>query len=129
MATLSIGGRRRARAPGNIQKAAPVYVETEREIETETSGQRVRIDKTAAGPTRDFVERKLVGDSRYFPRELLAGYAASLRPIPPNILLERQNVHGRQVRVSEPNKLAGKRSSSLPVPMTSTMRARSTAPS
>ena len=50
--------------PGNIQKEAPVYAETEREIETETSGQRVRIDKTApVVPTRDFVERKLVGDS------------------------------------------------------------------
>ena len=96
--------------PGNIQKAAPVYAETEREIETEASGQRVRIDKTApVVPTPDFVERKLIGTSRYFPRERIAGYAASLRPIPPNILLERQNVHGRQVRVSEPGKLAGKR--------------------
>ena len=37
------------------------------------------------------------------------GYAASLHPIPPNILLERQNLHGRQVRVSDPSKLAGKR--------------------
>src|SRR6476646_3122368 len=85
--------------PGNIQNAAPVYAETEREIETDEYGQRVRIDKSApVVPTRDFVERKLI-----------AGYAASLRPIPPNILLERQNVHGRQVRVSDPGKLAGKR--------------------
>lgn len=96
--------------PGNIQNAAPVYAETEREIETEASGQRVRIDKSApVVPTRDFVERKLIGASRYFPRERIAGYAASLHPIPPNILLERQNVHGRQVRVSDPGKLAGKR--------------------
>jgi pimeloyl-ACP methyl ester carboxylesterase len=96
--------------PGNIQKAAPVYAETEREIETEASGQRVRIDKSApVVPARDFVERKLIGASRYFPRERIAGYAASLGPIPPNILLERQNVHGRQVRVSDPGKLAGKR--------------------
>ena len=96
--------------PGNIQNAAPVYAETEREIETEASGQRVHIDKSApVVPTRDFVERKLIGASRYFPRDRLAGYAASLRPIPPNILLERQNVHGRQVRVDDPRKLAGKR--------------------
>jgi len=55
--------------PGNIQNAAPVYAETEREIETEASGQRVRIDKSApVVPTRDFVERKLIGASRYFPR-------------------------------------------------------------
>jgi pimeloyl-ACP methyl ester carboxylesterase len=96
--------------PGNIQKTAPVYAETESVIETEASGQRVRIDKTApVVASRDFVERKLIGASRYFPRDRLAGYAASLRPIPPNILLERQNVHGRQVRVSDPRKLKGKR--------------------
>ena len=96
--------------PGNIQKPAPVYAETATEIETEASGRRVRVDKTApVVATRDFVERKLVGESRFFPRDRLAGYAASLRPIPPNILLERQNVHGRQVRVDDPSKLAGKR--------------------
>jgi pimeloyl-ACP methyl ester carboxylesterase len=96
--------------PGNIQEPAPVYEETEREIETEASGRRVRIDKSApVAASRDFVERKLVGDSRYFPRERLAGYAASLGAIAPNILLERQNVHGRQLRVSDPRKLAGKR--------------------
>jgi pimeloyl-ACP methyl ester carboxylesterase len=96
--------------PGNIQKRAPVYGETDTEIETEASGQRVRVAKTApVVATRDFVERKLVGDSRYFPRDRLDGYAASLRPIPPNILLERQNVHGRQIRVDDPRKLAGRR--------------------
>jgi pimeloyl-ACP methyl ester carboxylesterase len=96
--------------PGNIQKRAPVYAETDTEIETEASGQRVRVVKTApVVATRDFVERKLVGDSRYFPRDRLDGYAASLRPIPPNIVLERQNVHGRQIRVNDPRKLAGKR--------------------
>jgi pimeloyl-ACP methyl ester carboxylesterase len=96
--------------PGNIQRQAPVYHETDTVIETEQSGSRVRVDKTApVVPSRDFIERKLIGASRYFPRDRLADYAASLRPLPPNILLERQNVHGRQVRVSDPNKLAGKR--------------------
>jgi len=96
--------------PGNIQREAPVYGETDTVIETEQSGRRVRIDKTApVVPSRDFVERKLVGDSRYFPRDRLADYAASLRPLPPNIVLERQNVHGRQIRVRDPGKLAGKR--------------------
>ena len=50
--------------PGNIQKPAPVHAETASEIETEASGQRVRIDKTApVVASRDFVERKLVGES------------------------------------------------------------------
>jgi pimeloyl-ACP methyl ester carboxylesterase len=96
--------------PGNIQKAAPVYAETETTIETEASGRRVSIDKTRPiVPTRDFVERKLIGESRFFPRERLAEYAASLRPIPPRLALERQNVHGGQLRVADPQKLAGKR--------------------
>jgi len=96
--------------PGNIQKTAPVHAETATMIETEASGQRVRVDKTApVVASRDFVERKLVGESRYFPRDRLDGYAASLRPIPPKLWLERQNVRGSQLRVSDPGKLAGKR--------------------
>ncbi len=96
--------------PGNIQKTAPVHAETATMIETEASGQRVRVDKTApVVASRDFVERKLVGESRYFPLDRLDGYAASLHPIPPKLWLERQNVHGSQLRVSDPGKLAGKR--------------------
>jgi pimeloyl-ACP methyl ester carboxylesterase len=96
--------------PGNIQKPAPVYAETEATIETQASGRRVSIDKNKPVlPTRDFVERKLIGESRFFPRERLAEYAASLRPTPPRLVLERQNVHGSQLRVDEPQKLAGKR--------------------
>ena len=59
--------------------------------------------------SRDFVERKLVGASRYFPRDRLASYAASLHAIAPNFWLERQNIHGSQVRVGDPRKLADKR--------------------
>jgi pimeloyl-ACP methyl ester carboxylesterase len=96
--------------PGNIQNMAPVHAETEAAIETEASGRRVSIDKMKpVPPTRDFVERKLIGESRFFPRDRLAEYAASLRPTPPRLLLERQNVHGSQLRVSDPQKLAGKR--------------------
>ena len=96
--------------PGNIQKEAPVYAESETTIETEQSGRRGRIDKTRpVVPTRDFVERKLVGESRFFPRGRLAEYAAGLRPLPPRLLLERQNVHGTQLRVHDAQKLAGKR--------------------
>jgi pimeloyl-ACP methyl ester carboxylesterase len=96
--------------PGNIQKPAPVYAETQTSIETDAWGRRVRIDRTApVVATADFVERKLVGESRYFPRDRLAGYAGSLRPVPPELWLERVNVHGRQLRVSDPQRLAGKR--------------------
>jgi pimeloyl-ACP methyl ester carboxylesterase len=95
--------------PGNIQTMAPVHAETETSIETEAFGGRVRVDKTApVVASRDFVERKLVGDSRYFPRDRLDGYAASLRPISPKLWLERQNIRGSQLRVSNPRRLAGK---------------------
>jgi hypothetical protein len=87
-----------------------VHEETQTVIETEASGRRLRIDKTRmVVQPRDFVERKLVGESGFFPREQLAGYAASLLPIAPKLLLERQNVHGTQLRVSDPKRLAGKR--------------------
>ena len=96
--------------PGNIQKPAPVYQETATHIEIEASGRRVHIDKTAPVlATSDFVERKLIGESRYFPRERIADYTRSLRPIAPKLWLERQNAHGSQLRVSDPQKLAGKR--------------------
>jgi pimeloyl-ACP methyl ester carboxylesterase len=96
--------------PGNIQKLAQVYAETDTAIETQASGRRVNIEKNKPIlPTRDFVQRKLIGDSRFFPRDRLAEYAASLRPTPPRLVLERQNVHGSQLRVREPQKLAGKR--------------------
>ena len=96
--------------PGNIQKPASVHAESETHIETEAFGGRVRVDKTApVVGRRDFVERKLVGASRYFPRDQIDGYAASLRPIPPKLWLERQNIHGSQLRVSDPRKLKGKR--------------------
>ena len=74
------------------------------------SAARVRVDKTApVVASADFVERKLVGASRYFPRDCIPHYAASLRPIAPRLWLERQNLHGSQLRVSDPQKLAGKR--------------------
>jgi pimeloyl-ACP methyl ester carboxylesterase len=96
--------------PGNIQKPAPVYAESETTIETQASGRRVSIDKrTPMLPTRDFIERKLIGESRFFPRGRLADYAASLGPTPPRLVLERQNVHGSQLRVTDPKKLSGKR--------------------
>ncbi len=96
--------------PGNIQAPACIYAETDAAIEIDHGGRRVRIDKNAPlATTQDFVEHKLVGDSSFFPRDRLANYAATLRAIPPRIVLERQNVHGSQMRVNDPGKLRGKR--------------------
>jgi pimeloyl-ACP methyl ester carboxylesterase len=96
--------------PGNIQPQAPVYAESETHIETVQGGARVNVDKSALlVPSRDFTERKLIGASRFFPREKLDEYVASLGALPPRIVVQRQNVHGSQVRVADPRKLAGKR--------------------
>jgi pimeloyl-ACP methyl ester carboxylesterase len=95
--------------PGNIQRMAPVHAESATHIETEAFGGRVRVEKTApVVGSRDFVERKLVGASRYFPRDRLDGYAASLHAIAPKLWLERQNIRGNQLRVVDPRKLTDK---------------------
>ncbi len=96
--------------PGNIQPAAPVFAETETSVETISFGRRVTLDKFKPGvATREFVEMKLVGGSRFFPREKIAEYHASLCAIPPRLLTERQNLHGSQLRVGDAANFRGKR--------------------
>ncbi len=96
--------------PGNIQMPAPVHEETATQSRPRRpAGGCASTRRAPIVASADFVERKLIGASRYFPRDRLAGYAASLRPIAPKLWLERQNIHGGQLRVSDPQKLAGKR--------------------
>lgn len=88
--------------PGNIQPVPQIVRETDDEIEVQSRELRVPIPKGAPFvPDAAFVEKKLVGESRFFPRERLAEYGASLLPIPARLLLERQNVRGAQLRLSE----------------------------
>jgi len=95
--------------PGNIQAAPQIARETPDFVEL--AGQAVfpRLDKRAPiPPSPVFVEKKLVGASRHFPRRVLADYAASLQAIPPRLVYERLNVGGSQLRVERPERLAGK---------------------
>ncbi len=95
--------------PGNIQPQAPVFAETQTTVETTTFGQRVMLDKVKSNvASRAFVEKKLVGASRFFPVGKIDEYHASLSAIPPRLLIERQNIHGAQVRVEDPSRLRGK---------------------
>jgi pimeloyl-ACP methyl ester carboxylesterase len=96
--------------PGNIQPEPEVLRETETEIEIRTPHRTVTVKKGVINyPTYEFTERKLVGESRFFRREWLDAYAASLLPIPGKLLFQRQNIRGSQLRVSDTGRLAGKR--------------------
>ena len=53
---------------------------------------------------------QLIGATgKFFPRERIEDYLKTLHGIAPLILIERQNVSGRQLRVQDPARLAGKR--------------------
>ena len=94
--------------PGNIQPETPVVARTETSVEIETFGRRMTIDLTRLNfPAAETVATKYVGDSRFFPRELLGEYRASLLGLPPRILMQRRNIEGSQLRVADPTKLAG----------------------
>jgi hypothetical protein len=58
---------------------------------------------------RAFIERKVVGDGRFFPRHLIDTYAATLQAIPARLILARQNFARGQIRVENLQALAGKR--------------------
>jgi pimeloyl-ACP methyl ester carboxylesterase len=96
--------------PGNIQPEPQIFGETAAAIEIEAFGRRTRLDKTKPFiPTKEFIEEKLVGNGSYFPRDNLLAYAAGLHAVPPQLLIERMNIHGNQIRVSDPRCFAGKR--------------------
>jgi pimeloyl-ACP methyl ester carboxylesterase len=94
--------------PGNIQPEPTILRETADEVELQTGTLRYRLNLNEWHQNdRDFVERKLVGASRFFPRHLLDAYAASLIATAPRLLYQRRNVHGSQIKVRDPKHLAG----------------------
>jgi pimeloyl-ACP methyl ester carboxylesterase len=95
--------------PGNVQ-AAPVAHETADFVEP--AGQAIfpRLDKrNPTVPSAVFVEKKLIGDSRHFPRRYIADYAASLHAIAPRLVYERLNIGGSQLKVERTERLRDKR--------------------
>lgn len=96
--------------PGNIQDAPPVARETEDFVEP--AGQAIfpRLDKrNPTLPSQVFVEKKLIGDSRHFPRSFTADYTASLHSIAPRLVYERLNIGGSQLKVERTERLKNKR--------------------
>ncbi|HUZ73760.1 MAG TPA: alpha/beta fold hydrolase [Stellaceae bacterium] len=96
--------------PGNIQPEPEVLDESDAAVVFKNGAQRIRLDKNALSVAdRDFVEHKLVGDGRFFPRDRIDAYTASLLPIAPRLLYERRNINGSQVRVRDVAALRDKR--------------------
>jgi pimeloyl-ACP methyl ester carboxylesterase len=95
--------------PGNIQPEAEVLEERADAFVVRTPQRTWTIPRAPDAPhERAFVEAKLVGNGTRFPREHIDAYAASLTPIVPRLLYERQNARGSQVRVRDTSRLAQK---------------------
>lgn len=94
--------------PGNIMSEPKILREAGSEIEIESGPIRysLHLDRWHQND-RDFVERKLIGASRFFPRHLVDAYAASLLATAPRLLYQRRNVRGSQVKVADPRRFAG----------------------
>lgn len=97
--------------PGNIQPVAEIVSESADTITLRGTG-----GTTNTAPLREpapidpaFVEQKLIGASTHFPRAFIPNYAEALNPVPPRLFLERRNVRGGQLRVSDFAKYQGKR--------------------
>lgn len=93
--------------PGNIQENAQIEAETTDTVKIALRHRRVELRKS--GMRRNdhtLVKSKLVGQSQRFPLELLSEYASSLIGTPNRLVYERLNVHGSQVKVIDPARLA-----------------------
>ena len=90
--------------PGNIQPAPDVLQETEDMIEVQLvkGGAVLKLSRNQPFvSSRGFVDSKLIGASKLFPRDEAERYAASLIAIPPQLLLERANINGSQLKVDD----------------------------
>jgi len=87
--------------PGNIQPPTPIVARSENAIEVETAGFRWTVPLNACVPVSETLVRdKLVGTSTRFPRQALDDYTAALHSIAPRLVLERQNIDGCQLSVT-----------------------------
>ena len=95
--------------PGNIQPEPEVIAESASRVTVLGAVLKITIplDRPFL-PPRQFVLEKLLGASVRFPRETLDAYVASLQPLLPRLLYERQNVRGSQLRIRDFTQFAGK---------------------
>ena len=93
--------------PGNIQDPVPVLSETDAEIEVSYKGGVVRFDKMVQFEPSRLTE--MFTHTARFPRDHLREYVASLVATPLTAILERFDVGGSQLRMRNPEHVAGVR--------------------
>ena len=88
--------------PGNIQPVAELIDSDDNSLLVRRGEITTRVPRHEPWyPNAAFVSEKLVGESTRFPRDALAGYTASLQPLPPRLMQERLNIDGMQLRVDD----------------------------
>ncbi len=95
--------------PGDIQPEPQVLSRGEDFIELKGLALTMRLPLKAPNfASEKFVLEKLIGKSTRFPRARAGDYHASLRPIAPRLLYQRQNVDGSQIKVGDSASFKGK---------------------
>jgi pimeloyl-ACP methyl ester carboxylesterase len=95
--------------PGNIQSEPKLLRRDSEVVEVEALSLVWKVPlKEPLLANDSLVNQKLVGASTRFPRDHLAHYRATLQPLPPRLLYERQNIEGSQMRVRDTTSLRGK---------------------
>ncbi|MCW5772236.1 MAG: alpha/beta fold hydrolase [Rhodospirillaceae bacterium] len=95
--------------PGNIQAEPTVLSENDRHIELQSLELRFSIDKGV--PHRapmSFVEKKIVGEGGRFARAGVATMAAAMDLLAPQMIWQRLNIHGSQLKVARFDHYRGK---------------------
>ena len=88
--------------PGNIQPEADIVEETDDAVVVRSFGlTRTLYRHRASAGGREFVTHKLIGKSSRFPDGALDLYAGQVAAVPPRLIIERQNVHGGQIRIDD----------------------------
>lgn len=86
--------------PGNIQPEPKVLRRNAEAIEIQALSLTWRLSLTQPFLSDEqFVHKKLVGNSARFPRDRVAAYAATLQPLGPRLIFERQNIDGSQIKI------------------------------
>jgi pimeloyl-ACP methyl ester carboxylesterase len=95
--------------PGNIQPEPKVVARTADHVEVQALSLTWRVPLARPLEADDrLVNQKLVGTSTRFPRDRLGAYRATLQPLAPRLLFERQNIDGAQIKIRDTSAFKGK---------------------
>lgn len=85
---------------GNIQPK-PKFIKRGRYYILETHSGIIKINlEEPFVNSNEFVIKKLIGNSKFFPRQYIKQYISSLQPTPPHLVFERFNIKGSQLKIN-----------------------------